>query len=361
MFTKFSKFFTLLLVIALLAPWGAGAALAQEMTGGSGSGPENALMPASGYVQIAPNTWHWYVFRSQVPVDVEDDEEDVVTDPEDATINATLRVQSGDVNFEVWSPNDLNNWRNDSDFDPIGVGTTNEFLTGDPLFWEGSFRANNNYYLVVMNNSAQSAVYSLEITGNVSFPSSVTLTDEMPAAQPAVSSEEMGLTVETPAESAMSETPESAPATMAASVGIDAATAAKPATGVMQIAPGSWQWYVFTSQMPVNAEEDDEDVVTDPTDATINAALRVQSGNVDFEIWSLDDLNNWANSVDFEPTGAGTTNEFLPGDPLFWEGSFEGRYTFYLIVMNRSTEPATYSLELTGDVGFPATAMPAVN
>lgn len=370
MLTKFSKFLSLLLVLALLAGFGAGTALAQDMTSRPGAGPADALMPADGVVSIEPGQWQWYIFRSQVPVNVEEDDDAVVTNPEDATINAALRLQSGAVDFEVWSANDLNNWRNDSDFDPMGVGTTNEFMPGDPLFWQGSFQGNNSYYLIVKNRSAQTSFYALDISGNVAFPSTLALSPEGATAvvqspedatavaqtqEPAVSSEEMALTVDMPAESAASE-----PAMMTTEVGVDAASAAMPAAGTVRIAPGQRQWYRFTSQMPVNVEEDEDAVVTDPTDATINATLRAQSGTVDFEVWSLNDLNNWYNSVDFNPTGAGTTNEFMSGDPLFWQGSFNGRHTFYLVVMNRGTEPATYSLSITGDVGFPSTATLAV-
>ena len=133
------------------------------------------------------------------------------------------------------------------------------------------------------------------------------------------------------------------------------------ATGNVQIAPGTWQWYSFRPQIPFGAEEDDTAVVTDPTNATIDAVLRVQSGNADFEVWSADDLNNWRNGVDFEATGAGTVNEFLSGDPLSWQGSFERGGTYYLIVKNSGSEPATYALNVTGDVSFPSTSSLAVN
>lgn len=355
MLPKFSKFLSLLMVIALLATLGTGAALAQDMTNTPGAGPDNALMPANGVVSIEPGQWQWYIFRSQAPVNVEDEDEDVVTDPEDATINAALRLQSGAVDFEVWSANDLNNWYNDSDFDPMGVGTTNEFLPGDPLFWEGSFEGNNSYYLIVKNRSAQTSFYALDITGDVAFPSTLALstgteTAVAQAQEPAVSTEEMALTVETPTESAVE------PAVMTTQVGFDAASAAMPAAGTVRIEPGQWQWYTFSSQAlePVVGNEDVKQGVASFEPATIDAALRVQSGAVDFEVWSLNDLNSWYDNVEFDPTGVGTTNEFLTGDPLFWQGSFKGHSTFYLIVMNRGTQPATYSLNITGDVNFPS-------
>lgn len=166
MFTKFSKFVSGTMVAALIATFGAGSAWAQDTATAS----DAALTPDAGLTRIEPGTWQWYTFRSQVPVDVEDDDEDVVTDPEDATINIALQTQTGVVSFEVWSAEDLNNWRNDVDFDATGVGTENEFITNDPLFWEGSFTTNDTYYLVVKNNGSEAATYTLDITGNVTFP-----------------------------------------------------------------------------------------------------------------------------------------------------------------------------------------------
>lgn len=341
MFTKLSKFMSLLVIAALLVTSGAGAALAQDLSTGAGDGPGTAVSPSAGIVRIEPGSWQWYLFRSQRPVNVEENDEDVVTDPTDATVDATVQVASGRVDFEVWSSDDLNNWINDEDFDPTGVGTTNEFMNGDPLFWQGTFQGNNNYYLIVKNRGTEPAFYSLNITGDVRFPSQLSLNggaDAAPVAvvqpQQPVMSEELGLTVDTPSTATPAE-----PAVMA-NMGGGPESALRPTSGVVSVEPGQWQWYSFRAQQPVGVEEDDEAVVTDPTLATIDAVLRVQSGRVDFEVWSKDDLNNWRNDEDFNPTGAGTTNEFMTGDPLSWQGTFDNNNVFYLIVKNRGTEPA---------------------
>lgn len=398
MHIKVSKFLSLLMIIGLLATFGAGAALAQDMTpamaGMPGDGPANAVMPSAGNVQIAPGTWQWYIFRSQASQNVEDSDEDVVTNPNDATIDAALRVLSGNVDFEVWSTDDLNR-RNDTDFNPTGVGTVNDFMSGDPLFWQGSFDGNNNYYLIVKNRGAETATYSLDITGNVRFPSNLALNADMQSTpmaatqtdQSVMSTGEMGLTIDTPSESAMSDSSMSdtsamnestmsndsamsaattnestmAPMMTNASMATGPESAVMPATGKVKIEPGTWQWYSFRPQIPFGAEEDDTAVVTDPTAATIDAVLRVQSGNADFEVWSADNLNAWRNGVDFDPTGAGTVNDFMSGDPLSWQGTFERGGTYYLIVKNHGSEAATYSLNVTGDVSFPSTTSLPVN
>jgi hypothetical protein len=352
---KLPKFLSLLVIVALLATFGAGAALAQEMTGVPGDGPANAVMPSAGTVTIGPGQWQWYAIRSQVPVGVEESADDVVTDPRDATINAVLRTQSGKLDFDVWTADDLNNWINAEEFDPTGAGTPNEFIAGTPLTWQGSFETNKTLYLIVKNRTAQPANYTLNVTGNVTFPAHLALNPEaqpaqaaVAAAKPVESTGEMALTVDMPGEAAMGDS------TLSAKVASDVSTPAMPPQGFVTIAPGEKQWYPFRSQVPVGVEEDSEAVVTDPRDATIDAVLRAPSGSVSFEVWSANDLNNWINGEEFEPTGAGTPNEFIAGEPLTWQGSFETNDTYYLVVTNRSSQPATYSLSITGNVSFPA-------
>lgn len=356
MFTKFSKFLSLFVIVAMLVTLGAGAAFAQDLSAGPGSGPGSAVRPTAGTVEIAPGTWQWYAFRSQVPVKAED-ADDTVGIPavlSEAVIDATLRVQSGDVDFEVWSANDLNNWVNDNDFDATGAGAINEEIVGDPLFWQGAFTVNSTLYLIVMNRGNQAATYNLDITGDVAFPTELVLNGATQpavaqAAEPVMSTGEMALTVETPAAAA-------ADAPMMAQLATGPETAAMPAAGNVEIAPGSWQWYAFSSQRPLNVDAEGKDVVNVVETAKIDAVLREVSGNVDFEVWSADNLNNWKNGTDFDATGAGTTNESITGDPLFWEGAFTTNNVYYLIVMNRSTQPAIYNLNVTGDVSFPSAA-----
>ena len=360
MFTKFSKFLSLFVIVAMLVTVGAGAALAQDISAGAGSGPGSAVRPTANTVEIAPGTWQWYAFRSQVPVKAEEADDTVGVAPvlSEAVIDATVRVQSGSVDFEIWSANDLNNWINNSDFDATGAGSVNEEIAGDPLFWQGAFTTNSTLYLIVMNRGTQAATYNLDITGNVAFPTELVLNGTaQPAvaqvAEPVMSTGEMALTVETPAAATTSDAP------MMATMATGPESAVMPAAGNVQIAAGTWQWYKFVSQVPVNVDAKGKDVVDVVDTAKIDAILREVSGNVDFEVWSADNLNDWINSTDFDATGAGSTNESISGDPLFWEGAFTTNNVYYLIVMNRGSQPATYNLNVTGDVSFPsATSLP---
>jgi len=359
MVTKGSKFLSVFVIVAMLVTLGAGAAFAQEINAGAGSGPGNAVRPTAGAVEIAPGTWQWYTFRSQVPVKSDEDEDIVLASQLDkAVIDATVRVQSGNVDFEIWSADNLNNWINDTDFDPTGMGTTNESITGDPLYWEGAFTTNNNYYLIVMNRGTRAATYTLDVTGNVAFPTELVLNGATQptvaqAAEPVMSTAEMALTVDTPAAAPATEAP------MLANVATGPESAVMPAAGNVTIAPTSWQWYAFSSQVPLSVDAEGKDVKNAINRAQIEVLLREVAGNVDFEIWSADNLNAWINGKDFDATGAGTTNESITGDPLFWEGTFTTNNLYYLIVKNRGSQPATYNLSVTGDVSFPsATSLP---
>lgn len=359
MLTRTRKFLSIIIMAAMLTTMGVGAVFAQDEALTPGFGPGTAVHPSDGIVTIAPNSWQWYIFRSQVPVNVDADGNDIVTSLEDATVDATLYMQSGNVDFEVWSQNDLNNWINSSDFDPMGMGTENEFITGDPLFWKGSFEVNDNYYLIVMNTGTEAATYALDITGNVRFPSDLALDSMMPSIindQSVMSTGEMALTVEVPAEATIEDV-----ATTATIPGYGPESALMPATGNVMIEANTWQWYSFRSQLPVNVDADGNDIVTNPEDATVKAALQIQFGDVNFEVWSQNDLNNWYNSKDFDVMGMGTENEFLSGDPLFWQGSFKGNDVYYLIVKNDTAQPASYALDITGNVSFPSALMLSVN
>jgi hypothetical protein len=355
---RLSKFFVLFLIVGLLATVGAGPALASDVMNKPGDSPANAVTPTNGPVNIGPGQWQWYTFRAQASAQPKKNSQNKDVLVNKATIDAVLHTQTGAVSFEVWSTDDLNNWRNNvDDFAPTGSGTLNEFLPGAPLAWQGVFPTNNNYYLIVKNRSAQAATYTLNIAGDVTFPSKLALNTEMPSApaavaqaQPVMSTGEMGLTVEKPAESAMTTL-----------LGNDPSHALTPASGAVNIGPGQWQWYTFRAQTSAELKKNRENKDVLSNEATIDAVLRTQAGAVSFEVWSADDLNNWRNNVDdFAPTGSGTMNEFLPGKPLSWQGAFQTNNNYYLIVKNRSSQPATYTLDVTGDVTFPAAASQAM-
>ena len=59
MFTKFSKFLSLLVMVAMLTTLGAGAAFAQDLSAGPGSGPGNAVRPTAGTVEFDLFNWQW--------------------------------------------------------------------------------------------------------------------------------------------------------------------------------------------------------------------------------------------------------------------------------------------------------------
>jgi hypothetical protein len=116
------------------------------------SSPE-APLPAIGRVTtISSHERHWYAFRDE---------------GDDAAIamRATATPPAC-IDFALWTPEQLELWRQNIEFQPVGQGTVNQQFGGD-LFWTGSFVKSGNYYVVVTPNPAQQGdcTYQLRITG----------------------------------------------------------------------------------------------------------------------------------------------------------------------------------------------------
>ena len=119
----------------------------------AGVGPDTAVAPMGESMQIQGTEKHWYAFRDE---------------GDGAAINVELDAAiDGRLAFEVWTPEQINLWTNGKDFDPIGAGTENEFVSAD-LFWSGSFVKGDTYYVIVEQiNPADSAVtYSISVNGD---------------------------------------------------------------------------------------------------------------------------------------------------------------------------------------------------
>ncbi|MEZ4869134.1 MAG: alpha/beta hydrolase fold domain-containing protein [Caldilineaceae bacterium] len=125
----------------------------------AGTGPENAAALTGQFTTIGPNEMQWYRFSDTGDgnrVDVR------LTSPTD-----------GRLGFEVWTEQQLNQWRDGVEFDPLGAGTPNSVLDSD-LSWRGSFNNSGTYYVVVRQTNpaaGEDISYSIEVTGpGVSTP-----------------------------------------------------------------------------------------------------------------------------------------------------------------------------------------------
>jgi TolB protein len=130
----------------------------------AGTGPDDALVPASGWQQLGVGQSRWYAFqylgdRSQVRVQ--------------------MQVQpAGSAGFAVWTPRDAQQWRLGLQVEPVGRGSVDPSVQGN-LVWSGSFDIAGTYYVVVEHSGNQPgrSYYLLQISG-----SSVSLSLPTPAA-----------------------------------------------------------------------------------------------------------------------------------------------------------------------------------
>lgn len=117
------------------------------------SSPENPLPPIGKSLKIADDERHWYAFRDE-------GDESSIQIRADATPNNCLT-------FQLWTTEQLERWRLNETFRPVGEGTANTLLKAD-RFWSGSFVKSGVYYVVVERDQAVPGVctYTLTVTGD---------------------------------------------------------------------------------------------------------------------------------------------------------------------------------------------------
>ena len=81
------------------------------------------------------------------------------------------------------------------------------------------------------------------------------------------------------------------------------------------------------------------------------------SNPASFEVWTPDQLVQWARGDSVSPVGRGAANDLFGGD-LIWSGNFDTAGTYYVLVTTAS--PTTYALQISGDgVSFLQPSAPA--
>lgn len=108
------------------------------------------------------------------------------------------------------------------------------------------------------------------------------------------------------------------------------------------LAAGQPAWYAFNY-----AGDGSQIVVRMGVEASNPAA---------FEVWTPDQLAQWARGDSVSPVGRGAANELFGGD-LIWTGNFDTQGTYYVLVTAAS--PTTYALQINGaGVSFLTPAAP---
>jgi hypothetical protein len=113
----------------------------------------------------------------------------------------------------------------------------------------------------------------------------------------------------------------------------------------VQLAPGTTHWYRFRYVY-------DEDIDDEPSQAVVSLKMN-PVGCASFDVTTSGRLNFPFNEEGdpIGPVGRGTPAPILDGTTpgtLLWVGSGEFSETHFVIVRNRSNEPCTYTLSITG-------------
>lgn len=298
----------------------------------SPSGPNEAVAPSSDWVGIEPGESQWYTFHYDF------DEDDSASQ---AIVELEMAVEDS-LRFEIWTSEQLRQWSNGDEVDALGAGSVS---SNDDMIleWAGSAPASDTYYVIVENNRSIPSYYSLDITGeDVSFTtasfddmmSSVVNEEASVATDLAdIQTETMALTVETGF-------------AQDNRVGSDPANAMIPNSEWTELQPGESRWYTF------DYDYDNSDDAL-PTEALVELEMGAEN-TVEFEIWTPDRLQQSATDEDIEALGVGSVKSDLTGNDdhdtkLIWSGSAPASDTYYIVVQNKTDQPAYYSLNVSGD------------
>ncbi|MCB0182610.1 MAG: hypothetical protein KDE31_00005, partial [Caldilineaceae bacterium] len=315
-------------------------------TAAGGTGPENALVPNTERTVLDPGETRWYTFLYDEGVDGDNEPSDALAELE--------MDRPGSIDFEVWTEDDVRMWRNGEDFNPTGAGTaafdpdSDDNRDRSRLTWVGSGAATTTWYIVVSNESDRAAAFSLSVTGpDVYFPeagqAAVTPTST-PQTNGGAETATASATMTTTAAMQESTTASQDMTTMA---GMGPASALSPTGARRTLAPGESRWYTFRYAEGADADN--------PSEAVVELAIS-RPNSIDFEVWTEENVQQWANGEDFTPTGAGTPAFAIEdGDSdnrdrrlLRWVGSGAATTTWYVIVENTSDSAASYRLTVSG-------------
>lgn len=281
-----------------------------------GSRPDNALIPTTQQTVDAGESV-WYAFDYQLDVD-----------GSSPAINISLDGYPDEgTNFEVWTPQLLQQYAGDAQVEPIGRGSENDYVAGDTS-WTGDFVEAGTYYVRVSNESVTSNDHVLSVTGDgVILPQIPTNEAEDEAiAETEAAEASVGTQTEPSASESSSESK------MDAADGSSPAHALKATGEWTELAANTGVWYAFE--------------YTYDADDRIHAQAWLNSvpdNGIHFEVWTPQQLQQ--QDDESEPIGRGSQDDNTVGD-YFWTGSFNQSGTYYVLVTNDNPTVGYYQLNI---------------
>lgn len=298
-----------------------------------GGGPDEAMAPPSGWMEIRTGESHWYAFnfaydeaRADPPIEIR-----IYDEPFAGAVLTIRNEEQAQI------------WRRDGKEAHFGCCTpvdVDKNRDGQPDYslWSGTLRVSGKYYIVVEHarNLTQPVRYRMEITGNgISFPAKTTQ-----AAPRAVPPLELTKAV-------LSKLPGTGP---------DFAIA--PPSGWTELKAGEIRWYAF--DFGYDAKREDP-VIELKVWSEPNAGALVTLRNEE-------NANTWRKDGKHESFGRATPvaidrdGNGLP-DYSLWAGELRVSGRYYLVVEHTKdfSKPVYYRMELSGKgFSFPGEAvMPA--
>lgn len=307
------------------------------------------ITPTGDWLELMPGESHLYQFN----FDYMEDDGEVLSE-------AMVELEMGhedSVSLEIYTPQEVANWANGDDLEPIGRGAVLSEFTGNEnhdnrLIWANRSVGSALYYVVVENNRTDIAsYYEIEISGpGVSFPQVVQDIAEA-STEPALAE-----VAEEAAALAVAETAPEAPSqelieqVAAMSGGYSPYDAVSPTEGEVTLAAGETRWYTF------NYDYDDSD---SPSEALAILDMEMPA-SVSFEVWTQNTVREWVNGDEYHAIGAGTNVKIdndvdsdLDLNTLQWVGSSKASEQYFIVVENETDQAVTFSLSVTGeDVKF---------
>lgn len=339
---RFGLVAALVMLLGLLTP-------AFSLAAGPGSSPDTAVAPTGGMVHLNAGQQHWYVFHI--------DGTDKDSTPNNVTVS--LFSTSGNVGFNIWTPqelSDLPSATSDSPINPVGRGTVRTVKENDQtvvadngiLHWADRTRVGGTFYVQVFGG--QPSDYQLQISGNgVSFPTQYVLAQPSQQTPRQAGPSLLPLTGSSPSvQAARPAAPAQAiqPAFMGSN-SMDNAFALA-GTRTMSIGTGQQQWFAFQIGEPSDSDSKPRVAVTLST---------LSGGPLSFQVWTAQRLSqfNSAGPDDKKVGAVGMGTPFVTRDSdgnrttvdngqLFWLGDGRSPGTFYIVVTAGSNSRYTLSI-----------------
>lgn len=284
MSSKYLRWSTILVVIAMLVSMMTGMAMAAPQTStATGMGPDEAMSPGD-WAPVSAGERHWFAFQY---------------DGKGKTIRVEMFAKPANgAQFKVLTEAQADLWRRTGEIEWVGAGSKNNAEKSD-MFWTGEFNKAGKYYVLVEHSRQidKAAWCMLRISGKgVSF-----LGGESGTA-PVVPSELKPLK------------------------GSGPDLAFEPGKW-QEISDGTTQWFAFTYDKHAN-------------DPAIEVKLYSKHlEGVSFRIVTPEQAEVWRRTGELKSVGVGSDNKSDSSD-LSWKGLFTTSGTYYIVVEHKPTGQA---------------------